>query len=134
VFVFAWLVGEGIVAYRWLKHKAPPTPGALLLPSGIYLALAVLAEYQPARAFATVSAWGLNLAILLQVVGKEPAVTTGWPPAQDIPDTAVLPTGTPGATTQATGTAAGGLIKVTSTSTTVNLGGFPLSIPERLLP
>jgi hypothetical protein len=59
---FAWAVGEGIITWRWFKAKAPPTPGALLLPTALYLSLAVLAEYQPARA------------------GKAPAQATGWPP------------------------------------------------------
>jgi hypothetical protein len=100
MFVFAWAVGEGIIVYRWIRAKAPPTPGALLLPSGIYLALAVLAEYQPARAFATVSAWGLNLAILLQVVGKEPVQKTGWPPPP-IPAGQLLPSSQASASTAA---------------------------------
>lgn len=77
---FAWAVGEGIIAYRWIKAKAPPTPGALLLPTALYLSLAVLAEYRPARGVATAFAWSVNLAILLQVVGKDPKQVTGWPP------------------------------------------------------
>ena len=40
---FAWSVGEGIIIWRWAKAKAPPTPGALLLPTALYLSLAVLA-------------------------------------------------------------------------------------------
>lgn len=93
MFLFAWMIGEGIIVYRWVKAKAPPTPGALLLPSALYLSLAILAEYQPARTTATAFAYALDLAILLQVVGKVPAQVTGWPPAQSIPQTAVLPTG-----------------------------------------
>ena len=94
MFLFAWAIGEGILVYRWIKAKAPPTPGALLLPSGLFLGLALLAEYQPARATATAFAYAVDLAVLLQVVGKAPAQQTGWPPAQSIPSTAVLPTGT----------------------------------------
>ena len=39
----AWAVGEGIITARWVKAKAPPAPGALLLPTALYLSLAVLA-------------------------------------------------------------------------------------------
>jgi hypothetical protein len=77
---FAWAVGEGIIIYRWIRKGAPPAPGALLLPSALFLSLAILAEYQPARGTATAFAWALDLAIGLQVVGKEPAQVTGWPP------------------------------------------------------
>jgi hypothetical protein len=93
---FAWAVGEGIICWRWVKAKAPPTPGALLLPTALYLSLAVLAEYRPARPVAVAFAWSVNLAILLQIVGKVPAQATGWPPPQ-IPFTQIWP-GTAAAT------------------------------------
>ncbi len=96
MFFFAWALGEGIIVYRWMKKGAPPTPGALLLPSGLFLGLAVLAEYQPARAVATAFAYAVDLAVLLQVVGKPPAQVTGWPPPQNIPQDTVLPDGTSG--------------------------------------
>lgn len=80
LFLLAWMGGQGIIIWRWVKNGAPPTPGALAAPSAVYLALAVMAEYQPARATAIALAWGLDLAILLQVVGKAPAQSTGWPP------------------------------------------------------
>lgn len=83
---FAWATGEGIIVWRWVKNGAPPTPGALLLPTGLYLSLAVLSEYRPARPVAVAFAWSVNLAILLQVVGKTPAQKTGWPPAKMNPD------------------------------------------------
>lgn len=89
---FAWATGEGIITYRWVKAKAPPTPGALLLPTALYLSLAVLAEYRPARGVATAFAWAVNLAILLQVVGKVPAQQTGWPPPAT-PATQIWPGG-----------------------------------------
>ena len=90
-FLFAWLVGEGIIVWRWIKNDAPPTPGALLLPSGVYLMLAILAEYDPARFAATALAWGFDAAILLQVVGKEPRQVTGWPPPMINDPTVLLP-------------------------------------------
>ena len=89
---FAWAVGEGIIVWRWVKAKAPPAPGALLLPTGLYLSLAILAEYRPARGTATAFAWAVNLAILLQVLGKDPKQVTGWPPPK-IPDTQIWPGG-----------------------------------------
>ena len=92
LFMFAWLTGEGIIVWRWVKNGAPPTPGALLLPSGVYLALAILAEYQPARFAAVALAWGFDVAVLLQVVGKEPKQVTGWPPPK-LPAGAFLPGG-----------------------------------------
>ena len=107
LFLFAWLTGEGIIVYRWVKNGAPPTPGALLLPSGVYLALAVLAEYQPARFAAIALAWGFDAAVLLQVVGKAPAQVTGWPPGP-IPAGVLLPNGATGGQTAAG--AAGGAV------------------------
>jgi hypothetical protein len=98
---FAWAVGEGIITWRWVKAKAPPAPGALLLPTALYLSLAVLAEYRPARGVATAFAWAVNLAILMQVVGKDPAVATGWPPPK-LPATVIWPGGVP-VTAAATG-------------------------------
>jgi len=97
---FAWSAGEGIIAWRWFKAKAPPTPGALLLPTALYLSLAILAEYQPARAVATTFAWAVDLAILLQVVGKVPAQVTGWPPPL-MPATQIWPGGSAAAATPA---------------------------------
>ena len=96
-FVLAWGFGEGIVVYRWVKLKAPPTPGALLWSSVLFAALAVVAQYQPARTTATVAAWGLDLAILLQVVGKAPQGVTGWPPPEITDPTVILPNGASGA-------------------------------------
>ena len=98
---FAWSVGEGIIIWRWAKAKAPPTPGALLLPTALYLSLAVLAEYQPARGVATAFAWAVDLAILMQVVGKDPKQATGWPPPA-LPGTVIWPGGAATAAAAAT--------------------------------
>jgi len=80
LFLAAWLAGESMVFARWVKLKAPPPPGALAVSSVLFIGLAVIAEYQPARGFAVASAFGLDLAILLQLVGKTPQGITGWPP------------------------------------------------------
>ncbi len=90
MFFFAWAVGEGIIVWRWVKNGAPPTPGALLLPSALFLGLAVLAEYQPARGAATAFAWAVDAAVLVQLVGKNPKQQTGWPPPK-IPSGQLLP-------------------------------------------
>jgi hypothetical protein len=88
--VLAWLAGEGIVTYRWVKAGAPPTPGALLQVSGFFALLALLHEIPPARTTATLLAVGIDIAALLQVLGKAPASqATGWPPLP-INDPAVL--------------------------------------------
>lgn len=98
---FAWAIGEGILTYRWIQAKAPPPPGALLLVSGLFLSLAILAEYRPARPVAVTFAYAVDLAVLLRVVGKDPTVfpevktgklVTGWPPPA-IPATQIWPGG-----------------------------------------
>jgi hypothetical protein len=92
-FIVAWAIGESIVIYRWVKLKAPPPPGALFASSGLFVALAVAATFAPARTAATAAAYGLDLAILLQVVGKAPAGVTGWPPGKIADPTVLLPNG-----------------------------------------
>ncbi len=91
----AWLAGEGIIVYRWTKHKAPPPPGALLEASILFVALGVLAQYQPARTAAALFGWGIDIAVVMQLLGKEPKVTTSWPPAC-IPDNKLMPSKTAG--------------------------------------
>lgn len=97
MFFWAWAVGEGIIVYRWVKNGAPPTPGALLLPSGVYFGLAIVAEYAPARTVASLLAWAFDAAVLLQVVGAEPKQVTGWPPPQITDPSVILPGGAAGA-------------------------------------
>lgn len=94
LFLAAFLFGEGTVFYRWYKLKAPPTPGALLWPSVIFVGLAVLADYPPARGLAAATAVGVDIAVLMNVLGKAPSGTTGWPPpVMDNATTAVFPSG-----------------------------------------
>jgi len=107
-FVLAWFAGESILVWRWVKLKAPPPPGALALSSGLFLALAAAAQYQPARTTVTLAAWGLDLAILLQVIGKAPTQVTGWPPNMITDPSVLLPNGQAGGSTAAAGSGTGG--------------------------
>jgi hypothetical protein len=79
-FFLAWAAGEAIIFYRWAKLGAPPTPGVLAMSSGLFLGLAVIGEYKPARPVVTAFAFAVDAAILMQVLGKAPTGTTGWPP------------------------------------------------------
>jgi len=100
---FAWAIGEGIITARWVKAKAPPPPGALLLPTGLFLGLAILATYQPARTVATVFAFAVDLAIGVRLMESgNPSVKTGWPPPKMLP-TQIWPGGNPAPATAAAG-------------------------------
>lgn len=54
------------------EFHRPPVPGRVLAASIVFAALALLAEYEPARRPAILAAWGFDLAVLFQVV---PSVT-----------------------------------------------------------
>jgi hypothetical protein len=92
-FFLAWMAGEAIIFYRWGKLGAPPTPGVLALSSGLFLGLAVIGEYKPARPAVTAFAFAVDLAILMQVLGIAPTGTTGWPPALIDDPSVIMPTG-----------------------------------------
>jgi len=95
--VLAWLTGEGIVIWRWARNGAPPTPGALAAASGFFVLCAILAEYQPARTVATLLAWGVDAAALLQILpGAKVTQDTGWPPIKIDDPTVLLPRGSAG--------------------------------------
>ena len=65
--VLAWGVGLGILSWRTVQqyHK-PPVPGRVLGASVVYAALALIAEYEPATAAATLAAWGFTVAVLFK--------------------------------------------------------------------
>lgn len=68
--ILAWLIGEGIIVYRSVgREHAPPAPGALLATSGLFILLAILAEYDPARFLATAMAFGVDIAAFLNLGG-----------------------------------------------------------------
>lgn len=127
-FVLAWLTGETIIIYRTAKtYKAPPGPGQLLLSSGLFAILSLLAESEKARTPATIVAWGINIAAFMnlypstankagqaiakalgQVAGK--TSSQSWPPGI-ASNTVVIPDGTTASSSSsASGTGgAGGL-------------------------
>jgi hypothetical protein len=69
-FVAAWLAGTGIVAWRMVHQDHHlPVPGALLGVTALFGALALVADVFPASAgVVTVTAWGLDVAALLNVL------------------------------------------------------------------
>jgi hypothetical protein len=92
--ILAWLIGEGIIVWRSVsKNHRPPMPGTLLVSSGEFALLALLAEYEPARAAATAIAFGLDLAAFLspgllgaQAAAGQPSAATKAPtPSGTIP-------------------------------------------------
>lgn len=67
--ILAWLIGEGIIVWRAaVKEHQAPVPGAMLAATGLFAAAALLAEYQPARKAAITFAYGVDLAVLMQVL------------------------------------------------------------------
>jgi hypothetical protein len=92
--VMAWLAGEGIITWRWVKAGAPPTPGTLIAASGFFALLALLHEVPQARLTATLLAVGIDVAALLQVLpGSKATQVTGWPPLMINDPTVLLPSG-----------------------------------------
>lgn len=97
-FIVAWLVGEGIIVYRSVKkQKAPPGPGQLLLSSGVFVMLGILAEATTVRPLAVTLAWGFNAAALLNLFPQAEAGATNqgegkWPPPL-APNNVIVPTG-----------------------------------------
>jgi hypothetical protein len=75
--ILAWAIGEGIIVWRsTVKEHHPPYPGQMLTATAIFALLAVLAEYEPARTAATAMAFGLDIAVLMQVLPGSGATTT----------------------------------------------------------
>lgn len=94
-FIMAWLVGEGIIIYRSVKvHKSPPGPGQLLLSSGVFVLLALIAETgEGGNRLATTLGWGFNIAAWMNLFELAPKTgSKAWPPAA-APDTVIIPTG-----------------------------------------
>lgn len=65
----AWLFATGLVIWRQASGGAHiPVPGALLAVTGLYAGLGAVASLAPVSApFITVTAWGLNVAGVLNL-------------------------------------------------------------------
>lgn len=62
----AWAVGEGIIVYRTVaREHRPPVPGELLATSGLFVVLALLAQWQPK--LAVTLGIGLDIAAFLNL-------------------------------------------------------------------
>jgi len=67
--VAAWLVGAGVVTWRYTRvNKRLVPPGALLGVTGLFAALGLLAEYPPATSMAVLLGWGLDVAAIMNVL------------------------------------------------------------------
>lgn len=60
------LQGEKVPASGIKLNPLPPKPGRLLVASGIYVGLAIVAEAPSARSTATLLAWGYNVTLGLK--------------------------------------------------------------------
>lgn len=70
--LLAWLVGIGVITWRGVaKYHKPVSPGQYMAASGVYVLLAVVAEWQPAATVATLMAWGFDLAVILQLTPEQ---------------------------------------------------------------
>ena len=70
--VLAWLAGESLIIWRSVvKNHHMPVPGTLLGSAGFFALLAILGQYEPARMAATATAWGFNLAAVLNLLPEQ---------------------------------------------------------------
>jgi len=70
--VLAWLAGQGIIWYRTFRDTGgPPMPGQLLAATGLYVALAVVADNEDTRLLAQAGAWGFTAAAWLALYNKQ---------------------------------------------------------------
>ena len=63
----AWALGLGVMTWREVSaNRKPVPPGRYAAASGLYLALGLLAVSDKARPVAVLTAWGFDLALILQ--------------------------------------------------------------------
>jgi hypothetical protein len=75
--ILAWAGGMGIMIYRAaVKDHKPPVPGQMLAATGLFVGLAALAEYEPAASAAALFGFGVDIAILMQVLPGTTSKTT----------------------------------------------------------
>lgn len=103
LFVMAWLTGQGIIVYRTAKEQhMPASPRQLAVASGLFVLLAVIAEYRPARPVVAAFAVAVDLAVLMRVLpgGGQPtsikanAGAPGWAGIAMAGNTVIIPDGT----------------------------------------
>jgi hypothetical protein len=93
--ILAWAAGMGIITYRSVvKDRKPPLPGQMLAATALFAGLAVISEYQPAAAAATLFAFGVDVAVLMQVLpGSKTASTANNAKTPNNKGSAPTPTG-----------------------------------------
>jgi hypothetical protein len=77
--ILAWGLGMGIIVYRATvkdKPRHPPVPGQMLAATGLFALMAALAEYEPAASAATLFAFGVDIAVLMQVLPGTSSAST----------------------------------------------------------
>lgn len=68
------------MAWRtFTRQHRPVMPGQLVLTSGLFAALALLAEYPPAVPLATMLAFGVDLGAILQIIPGTKLAAEGTP-------------------------------------------------------
>lgn len=74
LFVAEWAFAMGIITYRSIKAGRPPMPGMLVSVSGLFIALAVIADTGPgADRFAALFGAGLDIAAFMHLFDNPPA-------------------------------------------------------------
>ncbi len=83
--ILAWALGEGIIVWRsvFTEHQ-PPVPGDMLAATALFALLALIAEYEPARAAAVLFAFGIDIAVLMKVLPGSGTKTTKKAPAKKV--------------------------------------------------
>ena len=99
LFIAEWAIAMGIISWREFRAGRPPIPGTLLVVSGLFAALAVIADTGPgADRLAAMVGAGLDIAAFMDLFTNPPGS-----PAR----TAAKPKAATG-TTQAPGTSTAG--------------------------
>jgi len=82
LFIAEWAVAMGVISWREFKAGRPPIPGTLLIVSGLFAALAVIADTSPgADRFAALFGAGLDIAAFMNLFSNPPAGAAAKPPA-----------------------------------------------------
>lgn len=81
LFIAEWLAATGIIVFRSVKkNHGPPSPGALLATSGLFVMLAVLADAGPgAEKVAVLFGAGIDIAAFMNLFQTGVAKTKPTP-------------------------------------------------------